>query len=117
MERENMSFIGDNAIKFPLKPVRKTIESGFTGEIPVETVVYLRDVLPKFISYLVKEAVKEYEEVNSLRKKQGIPERKRLNKLYLKSVFERTFKFLEDEKAGETGENNKKTALSRRCKK
>ena len=92
------------ADSFPLKPIKTIIKQQFKGEITAESVLYLRDILPIVICYLVKEAVKEHEKVNDIRIKRGFPERKRLNKISFKCVFERTFKLLEDEKAGNTGE-------------
>ena len=80
---------------FPLKPIKRTIKQYYNGEISIETIFYVRDVMLDFVNYLAKEAVEEFKEYNKRREKQNLPPMKRLDRQSFEKVADTLFNKLD----------------------
>ena len=67
------------AERFSLKTIKRILKNYYQGEISGDVYVYIRDIIEEKLQRLINDGLKEFEEINNKRKKQGLPKFKRLN--------------------------------------
>jgi len=91
----------------PVKPIKHILKNYHKDGISEDACYYVRDLLLKFTEILAEEAEKEFKNLNSNRKKHGIPKLKRLDKASFIEIWDRFFKIINDSKMGEVGKDDK----------
>lgn len=91
---------------YPIKPVKKILKHYYNGEISVESLVYVRDILIDFTNLLAEQTVKVFDEMNEQREKSGIPSLKRLDKKSFEKVWKNIYKEVIHKNIGEVGNHN-----------
>ena len=71
--------------------LRKLITQECSYHVSEESLVELRDFIEEIVRKIVVEAVKEFEELNTRRKMQGLRELRRLNKYSVKRAIDNVF--------------------------
>ena len=93
----------------PLKPIKRILKNYYDGDITLESVIFTRDVLMIVTKYLATEASKEFIERNKIRQIQGLPQLKRLDIIYIKTVGEKILNLINNQfTQDEVGESNRK---------
>lgn len=90
----------------PLKPIKHILKAYYKGEISNAACIDVRNLLLDIIGYLAEETVKEFENYNIMRLKQGLPPLKRLNSFVFREVRDRFFKSIGVVNMGEVGKCN-----------
>ena len=90
----------------PLKPIKHILKTYYKGEISNAACIDVRNLLLDIIGYLAEETVKEFENYNIMRLKQGLPPLKRLNSFVFREVRDRFFKSIGVVNMGEVGKQN-----------
>jgi len=93
----------------------KTIFSETTksGVITKEAIKYLQMVLENQLLVLCRNAVEEFEETNSIRKRAGLTEQKRITVSHFKSLSTKSYNHRQDFLHDERGQTNRDTRLSK----
>jgi hypothetical protein len=91
---------------FPIKPIKRILKEHYNGEISTYTCTFVKEKIIELLHILAEEAVKEFENYNSQRKKHGLPQLKRLDLYAFKETWDRIYKNLGVSKRGEVGKHN-----------
>lgn len=97
----------------PYKRMRRILKEYVNRDVSKNAVVYLQMVLENQLEEICRNVVAEFEATNSIRKRAGLPEQKRISVSQFKNLPMKPYNPTDDFKLDERGHHNRETRLSK----
>ena len=85
----NIKKVGGERMEIGAKTIKRIVTSTVDKPVTTDSIYYIGEVIEKIIRESAVEAGKLHDEINSLRKIQGLREKSRINEEIFRKIYER----------------------------